>query len=175
MKSKIQRAIHGVAVLCMGVWVGGAVAATALAPTSGTVQCVYGSPSAYLDIGNGTCSEWNHRAMLQGSTYYKYYGGCASSCSGGSSCNGGAGNYYVVTGANGWDFRQSLFNANVSSGTKTCDRCALGLIGASGSATGPLARSDNRQYGTRKSAWLSPSLSCGQSLSGGEVVGYPML
>lgn len=173
MTSKLQRALYGVIALCLGVWTEGALAATAHAPTFGTVDCPYATPSGYLDISNMTCSEWNHRGMILGSVHYRYTGGCANSCTGGTSCNGGAGNYYVVTGANGWDFRQLFINASASSYSKTCDRCVLGLVGASGGATRSLARSDNRQYGTRKSAWMSPSLACGQTAP--TIVGYPTL
>jgi hypothetical protein len=174
MRSEIQRAIQGVVALCIGVSAGNAVAVTARAPHAGTVLCAYDSPSGYLDVGS-TCSEWNHRGMLVGSWYYRYYGGCANSCLGGNSCNGGAGNYYVVTGSNGWDFRQFFLNTSASTYSKTCDGCSLGLVGASGSATSARSRSDNRQYGTRKSSWMSPTLSCGQSLYGTETVGYPTL
>ncbi|HZI02400.1 MAG TPA: peptidase M23 [Archangium sp.] len=173
MRSKM-RALYAVVALCLGVWTEGALAATAGAPTSGTIYCPYASPSGFLDVAT-TCSEWNHLGMIVGNVYYRYYGGCANSCSGGTSCNGGAGNYYVVTGASGWDFRQLFVNSNASSGSKTCDRCALGLIGASGSATRSLGRSENRQYGTRHSSWISPSLTCGQSVAGGQTVGYPTL
>ncbi len=175
MRVKIQRFLTGVAVLCLGVWAGSGVAATAVAPLSGTVHCSGTTPSGELSIGNGTCNEWNYRAMIQGSVTYKYYGGCANSCIGGVSCNGGAGNYYVVTGSNGWDFRQLLFNTSASSGTKTCDRCAMGLVGASGISTIPLTRASSRLYGTRASAWISPSLTCGASVTSGEIVGSPTL
>jgi hypothetical protein len=138
-------------------------------------SCSSGSHTA-LDIGNGTCSEWNQRAMLGGSFHYQYYGGCAANCSGGTTCNGGAGNYYVVTGTNGWDFRQLHLNANASSGSKTCDRCALGLVGATGNVTGPHVHADNRQYGVRHSSWYTSSgTTCGVSGYCGNIVGYATL
>lgn len=128
-----------------------------------------------LDIGNGTCGSWNHRAMLVGSHYYYLYGGCGSACYG-SSCNGGAGNYYVVSGASGWDFRQLHSIANGSTYSQTCDRCALGLIGGTGQVTGPHSHSDNRQYGTRASAWYtSVGTTCGTSGYCGNRVGVPTL
>jgi hypothetical protein len=170
----IQPSIRGVVALCIGIGAGSAGAATARAPHAGTVLCAYASPSGYLEVGNVSCTTTNHRAMLVGTWSYRYYGGCPNGCTG-STCNGGAGNYYVVTGANGWDFRQHFFNSNSYSFSKTCDSCVLGLVGATGSATSPRSRSDNRQYGTRMSSWMSPSLSCGQSLGGTEIVGYPSL
>jgi hypothetical protein len=141
-------------------------------------SCSSGTHTA-LDIANRTCSEWNHRAMLVGSFRYTLFGGCGSSCgacSGSSCCNGGAGNYYVVSGSNGWDFRQLHSNANVSTKTQTCDRCALGLVGSTGNSTGAHSHSDNRQYGTRKSAWYTNvGTTCGSSGYCNNRVGTPTL
>jgi len=163
---------------------GSVSAATAVGPICDTAARV-GSTTYYscsggthtaLDMSNGTCSVWNHRGMLSGSFYYRYYGGCANNCSGGTTCNGGAGNYYVVSGSNGWDFRQLHLNSNASSGTKTCDRCALGLVGSTGNSTGAHVHADNRQYATRKSAWYtSKGTTCGSSAYCGNTVGYPTL
>ncbi len=175
MRARIPRAMYGVLTLCAGAWAGMAVAATAYGPicdTAAKVVCPSGSFVA-LEISNNTCGTWNHRAMLDGSYAYRYYGGCANACAG-TSCNGGAGNYYVVTGASGWDFRQLHFNANTSSGSKTCDSCSLGLVGGTGQTTFAHSHSDNRQYGTRKTSWASVS-SCGSSGYCGHIVGYPTL
>lgn len=178
----VKKMMYAVAALAAG-WSGIAVSATAKGPicetsawvNSTTYYNCSGSSHTALDIGNASCNEWNHRAMLSGSYYYKYYGGCAAACNG-SDCNGGAGNYYVVTGANGWEFRQLHFINNVSSGSKTCDGCALGLVGGTGSATGPHSHSDNRQYGTRSSAWYTKAgTTCGSSGYCGNIVGYPTL
>lgn len=142
-------------------------------------SCSSGTHTA-LDIANGTCSEWNHRGMLQGSYRYNLYGGCGNSCgacsAGAGCCNGGAGNYYVVSGGSGWDFRQLHFNTNATSKTQTCDRCALGLVGSTGNSTGAHSHSDNRQYGTRMSAWYtSVGTTCGSSGYCGRTVGRPNL
>ena len=139
-----------------------------------------GSSHTALDIANGTCSVWNHRAMLVGSYHYTLYGGCPNSCgacnAGAGCCNGGAGNYYVVSGSNGWDFRQLHSNANADTATKTCDRCPLGLVGSTGNSTGAHSHSDNRQYGTRKSAWYtSVGTTCGSSGNCSGRVGVPTL
>lgn len=153
----------------------GPICETSANVNSTTYYNCSGSSHTALDIGNASCNEWNHRAMLVGNYHYLYYGGCAAACYG-STCNGGAGNYYVVTGANGWDFRQLHFINNVSSGSKTCDRCALGLIGGTGSATGPHSHSDNRQYATRHSGWYtSVGTTCGSSGYCGNRVGVPTL
>jgi hypothetical protein len=162
--------------LCAAGWAGTVAAATAVGPicdTAARVNCSpYTTPRTSLDISNGTCSEWNHRGMISGSVYYRYYGGCANTCLG-DQCNGGAGNYYVVTGSNGWDFRMLHISANANSYSKTCDRCALGLVGATGSATSAHSHSDNRQYGTRASSWITAP--CDGSGYCGNIVGYPTL
>lgn len=149
--------------------------------TSTTWISCNGASHTALDISNSTCNVWNYRAMLVGSFRYTYYGGCANSCgtcnAGAGCCNGGAGNYYVVAGANGWDFRQLHVNSNASSGTQTCDRCALGLVGSTGAVTTSAhAHADNRQYGTRKSAWYtSVGTTCGSSGNCSNKVGVPTL
>ena len=165
-------------------WATTVAAATAVGPICDTAARV-GSTTYYscsgsahnaLDMSNGTCSVWNHRGMINVSRYYQYYGGCAANCSGGTTCNGGAGNYYVVTGGSGWDFRQLHLNANASSGSKTCDRCALGLVGSTGNSTGAHVHADNRQYGTRKTAWYtSVGTTCGKSAYCNNVMGNPTL
>lgn len=119
------------------------------------------------------------RGPIVGSRRYQVYGGCADTCSSGSaSCNGGAGNYHVVTGASGWDFRMMHANNGASTPTtKTCDRCLLGtMVGATGSASVVHVHLDNRQYGTRKTAWYSSAgTTCGSSGDCKSVIGYPTL
>ncbi|QSQ27058.1 peptidase M23 [Pyxidicoccus parkwayensis] len=175
--------MFAVVALVAAGWASTVTAATANGPiceTSAWVNsttyynCNGGSHTA-LDIGNGTCNEWNHRGMLVGNYYYSYAGGCAAACNG-STCNGGAGNYYTVTGGSGWNFRQLHFINNVSSGSKTCDRCALGLVGGTGSATGPHSHSDNRNGTTRHSAWYTNvGTTCGSSGYCNNRVGVPTL
>jgi len=146
---------------------------------STTYYSCSGSTHTALDISNQSCSEWNHRGMLVGSFRYNYFGGCANNCANpppNPSCNGGAGNYYVVSGSNGWDFRQLHFNTGSNTGTQTCDRCALGLVGSTGNSYGAHSHSDNRQFGTRKSAWYtSVGTTCGSSGYCNNVVGKPSL
>lgn len=158
----------------------GPICDSAARVNSTTYYSCSGGTHTALDIANGTCSVWNHRGMLVGSYYYRLYGGCANSCgacsAGAGCCNGGAGNYYVVSGSNGWDFRQLHFNTNGDSGSKTCDRCALGLVGSTGNSTGAHSHSDNRQYGTRKSAWYTAvGTTCGSSGYCNNRVGTPTL
>ena len=147
--------------------------------TSTTYYNCAGATHTALDIsGVGTCGVSNYHAALGGSYRYGFFGGCANSCSGCAAgcCNGGAGNYYVVTGASGWDFRQLHFNTSAASGTKTCDRCVLGLLGATGASTGVHAHLDNRQYGTRKSAWYTTvGTTCGSNADCGVRIGVVTL
>jgi len=179
----VKNMMYAAAALVAG-WSGAALAATAVGPICDTAARVgsttyyscSGSSHTALDMSNGTCSEWNHRGMLQGDFHFQYYGGCAANCSGGTTCNGGAGNYYVVTGGSGWDFRQLHLNANQNSFSKTCNGCVLGLVGSTGNSTGAHVHADNRQYQTRKSAWYtSKGTTCGSSAYCGNVVGYPTL
>ena len=186
MKNRILLA--AMALLALAARPASAPAATANGPicdpnarvNSTTYYSCSGSSHTALDIANGTCSEWNHRAMLVGSYRYTLYGGCTNSCgacsAGASCCNGGAGNYYVVSGSNGWDFRQLHSNTNASSKTQTCDRCILGLVGSTGNSTGAHSHSDNRQYGTRMTAWYtSVGTTCGSSGYCNNRVGTPTL
>lgn len=173
------------AVLVVG-FAGSASAATAYGPICDTAAKVgsttyyscSGSSHTALDMSNRTCSEWNHRGMIKGSAAYNFYGGCANSCGSCSSgcCNGGAGNYYKVIGANGWDFAQLHLNTNANSYSKTCDGCALGLVGSTGSSTAAHVHAHNRKDGVRSSAWyVNAGTTCGSSAYCGNVVGYPTL
>ena len=72
---------------------------------STTYYSCNGGTHTALDIGNHSCSEWNHRGMILGSVKYNLFGGCAANCANPPSnqnCNGGAGNYFVVNGTSGW-------------------------------------------------------------------------
>ncbi|HYO56020.1 peptidase M23 [Archangium sp.] len=161
--------------VALSVPVYGAICDTAAKVTSTTYYSCSGSSHTALDMSNGTCGEWAHRSMLGGSHYYQYYGGCANSCSG-TNCSNPNSNYYFVTGANGWDFRQLHIWYNANSYSKTCDRCALGLVGGTNSGIGPQVHADNRQYATRKSAWyVSGGTTCGSSAYCGNIIGYATL
>jgi len=145
---------------------------------STTYYSCSGSSHTALDMSNRTCSEWNHRAMLAGSFYYTFYSGCANSCGSCSSgcCNGGAGNYARVTGAAGWDFAQLHFNTSANSYSRTCDRCALGLVGSTGSSTAAHVHAHNRKDGVRQSSWYTKAgTTCGSSAYCENIVGYPTL
>ncbi|HYO65170.1 MAG TPA: peptidase M23 [Archangium sp.] len=169
------------AVLVVGL-AGAATAATANGPVCNTAATVSsttyyscsGSSHTALDIGGVACGEPFY-APLVGSYFYKLYGGCAATCTG-DTCNGGAGNYYVVTGTNGWDFRMLHLITDAYSASKTCNGCRLGQVGGTGSATSAHVHLDNRQYGTRKTSWYTGAgTTCGSSAYCGNVIGYPTL
>src|SRR5262249_14376851 len=141
-------AIATVSQIAKGATARGPICDTAARVNSTTYySCRSGYHNA-LDISNHTCNTSSHRAMIVGSRYYRYVGGRGRSRPA-TSCNGGAGNYVVVTGGAGWDFRQLHIGSNASSYSKTCDRCVLGLISSTGQAYGAHSHSDNRRYGAR--------------------------
>ena len=157
------------------------LAATAMGPVcnstamviSTTYHSCTGTTHSALDIGGVTCGE-PVRGPLSGNYYYRLYSGCANTCSG-STCNGGAGNYFVVSGATGWDFRILHLNTDSTSLSKTCDRCQIGTVGATGTSAGAHIHMDNRQYGTRFTAWYSGVVTCGSPAGCTNIIGYPTL
>lgn len=123
----------------------------------------------------GSCNNDNVKGMLENSTHYVWHGGCADDCNG-SNCNGGAGNYYTVTGSDGYEFRELHLNSSAASGTKTCDRCNLGKLGSTGSSTAPHVHADNRRNGERLTAWYNiTDTTCGDPAGCGVIVGKPRM
>ncbi len=164
------------AAVLVASWSGSAAAFTVTSPfcvstakvTSTTYFSCTGGTHTAVDIGGVACGD-TFRAPFKGNYYYQYYSGCATTCATDTTCNGGAGNYYVVTGSSGWDFRILNVNPTTSSRSQTCDSCVLG-------AAGGHVHFDNRQYGTRKSAWYtSVGLTCGVSAYCGTVLGNATL
>jgi hypothetical protein len=132
--------------------------------------------------------------MLLGLKFYRYNGGaqnppiCANNCegtAGGScnqssdnNCNNGAGNYFVVQGTNGWEFRQLHLNHSaVYSYTKYADKGnILGHWGSTGFSTAPHGHADNRLNGVRQPTWYEPyGFFCGLKANWNFVVGRPLL
>ena len=166
--------------LCVVAWAGPAAAVQAVGPICDTNAKVtsttyYGCNTnngyhAALDIGNGTCNVWNMRGMLVGNHYYTVKASCGNYCYG-SSCP----NYAIVYGSNTWRFGQFHMNPSAESYSRTCDRCALGLVGGTGQATGPHVHAENVYNGTLQSAWYGGYVTCGSSGYCGNTMGYPRL
>lgn len=167
--------------LCIAGWAGTASAVQAVGPICDenarvTHTTYYGCNTANgyhgsLDIGNATCGSWNMRGMLVGSYYWRVvssYSNCASTPQ-------TPANYAYVIGANGYIFYQYHHNHNVSSYTRTCDRCALGLVGATGNAYGAHAHAQLNYNGTIQTAWYSGYVTCGSKGGCNYTMGYPRM
>lgn len=124
-----------------------------------------------------TCNATNVRAMLDGTYYYDFIGGCESTCSRTNpSCNGGAGNYAVVNGSNGYQFRELHMNETSDSNDKYASKGTfLGMLGSTGDSTAPHVHVDNRKNGTRLSAWYDGYVTCGDAASSTNVIGHVTL
>ena len=130
-----------------------------------------GDYHAALDISNGTCSVWSMRAMLVGSFYWNVI-------SGQTNCQNypvTAANYTYVAGSNGYIFYQYHHNHNANSYSRSCDRCALGLVGATGQAYGAHVHAQSNQNSTKLTAWYSGYATCGTKSNGNTIMGYPRL
>jgi hypothetical protein len=131
-----------------------------------------------LNATCGACKATHVRAMLDGSYLYTLeYDRCEDDCDETpTKCGGGAGNYYAVEGANGYNFRQLHLIRSADLFSKTAARGAfLGLWGSTGSSTAPHVHADNRQYKTRLSAWYTGYVTCGSPATSSNVVGQVRL
>jgi hypothetical protein len=127
----------------------------------------------------GACNATYVRSMLNGTYAYRLMiSSCPSDCdSATTTCGGGAGNYYQVTGSNGYDFRQLHLNPDATTmKTQTVARGAyLGWWGSTGGSTAPHVHADNRQNGTRLSAWYASYVSCGSPATSSNAIGQVRL
>lgn len=169
---------------------------SALAAEARGAMCDSGSrvtATAYYSSGNfhgavdqsksGACwtsdsaSARYHRGSINSSRYYSYLGGCGVYCGNhlGNTCNGGAGNMITTTGSNGWDWRQMHINyLSGTSRSKTCTRCAFGLIGSTGNSSAGHAHVENRRYGTKSTSWMS-NVWVGMNANCTKTLGRPRL
>jgi hypothetical protein len=174
MKSK---KLYSAMVLCVVGWAGVAAAAEARGPIwadDNTVTVAICSGSEHVgavDISNGTCSTWNMRAMLVGSFYWNVvsaYTNCLSTPQ-------TPANYAYVNGMTGYRFYQYHHNHTASSYSRTCDRCALGLVGAAGQVYGARVHALNTQYNTVLTAWYAGYVTCEPKVGYIHIIGYPRL
>jgi hypothetical protein len=155
--------------LCIAGWAGAAVAVEARSPIWDDTACKVTHTTYYscsgdyhgaVDFSNGTCGVWSMRAMLVGSLYWNVYAGCNTSCA-------APGTW--VNGSNGYSFYQYNFIANSNSYSRTCDRCALGLVGPKE------VHAQNTQNSTRLTAWYSGYVTCGAKCGSTYLLGYPRM
>jgi len=164
--------------LCIAGWAGaaGAVDITAYGPiwddanarvTHTTYYSCNGSYHGALDIGNATCGTWNMRGMLAGTRTWNVvtgYSNCASTPQ-------TPANYVYTNLGGGHIFYQYHHNHSPTSYTQTCDRCALGLVGATGQAYGAHVHGQHNYNGTAQTAWYSGYVTCGTKSSGSLTMG----
>jgi hypothetical protein len=159
--------------LCLVGWAGAEASVQVKGPIcddANTVVICDGSsePLGSLEIGNGTCGVWSMRGMLVGSFYWSVisqYSSCASTPQTPS-------NYTYVNGANGFRFYQYHHNHNASSYSRTCDRCALGLVGATGNVYIPHVHAVHTQNGTKLTSWYTGYVTCGSKAGCSYTLGY---
>jgi hypothetical protein len=178
MKAKM---LNAVMVLSLVGWVGVAGAGTVQArgPIWDDVNTTVSYPGCdgcsshpgALSISNGTCSMWNMRAMLVGTFYWNVYG-ANSNCINTPQVPQ---NFVRVIGSNGYNFSQYHHNHSASSYSRSCDRCTLGLVGATGQAYGARVCAQNSYNTTVLTAWYSGYVTCGSKSNGTSVLGYPRL
>lgn len=155
-----------------------ALAPTALAetrvgsPITGTVTATTyystGSFHGAVDIGSGTCNQDPVLAPFAG-----YWNVTIRTT--GVYCNGsGSGNQNEAKHVfgDGWVFRIWHFNKSAGSYDRTCDGCALGTVGGTGSASGPHVHLQMDKSGTYDTSWYSGYTVKGELLDARETVGY---
>ena len=176
-----MRTLFKTVALGLAGWAGAASAVQAVGPicteTARVVHATYSycdpnwGPHSGLHISNNTCSVWNMRGMLVGSYRWNVVTGrtnCASTPQ-------VAANYTYAAGANGYIFYQYHHNHNASSYTQTCDRCPLGLVGATGQAYGAHVHAQHNYNGTIQTAWYSGYVTCGSKGGCAYTMGYPRM
>jgi hypothetical protein len=163
------------ALLTVG-WAGVAAAVEARGPICDDVNTVVvcdsgGSLSGFLDISNGTCGVWNMHGMLVGSFFWNVSSACGSNCASTQTCA----NYVWANGSNGYRFYQYHHNHSAHSYSRTCDRCALGLVGSTGFSYGAHVHVQHNQYSTKLTGWYSGYVTCGSKAGCSYTIGYPRM
>ena len=166
--------------LCIAGWAGVAGAVEARSPIWDDMACKVPHTTYYscsgdyhgaVDFSNGTCGTWNMHGMLVGSFYWNVvsqYSNCEPTPM-------TPANYVYVNGSNGYRFYQYHHNHNATSYSRSCDRCALGLVGATGQADGAHVHAQNNQNSTKLTAWYAGYVTCSSKCGSGYLVGYPRM
>jgi hypothetical protein len=169
-----MKTLSSVVVLCLVGWSGvaGAVTVEVRGPTCNLNATVNNSCTddthGALDIGNVPCGTTEMRGMLVGSFYWNVV-------SGQTNCQNypvTAANYVFAKGSNGYIFYQYHHNHSVNSYSRTCDRCILGQVGATGQVYGAHVHAQYNQNSTRLTGWYSGYVTCGSRASCYDIMGY---
>jgi hypothetical protein len=141
----------------------GTITATTTYPSGGTHRAV--------DIGaGGRCNYWGAETGVVGSVSWN-----VTIRTSGVYCNGtgsGTQNEAKHLWENGYTFRQWHFIKTSDSFDRTCDRCQVGNIGATGNATGPHAHLQYDKLGTNDTSWYSGYTVYGEAVDRAETIGY---
>jgi hypothetical protein len=121
-----------------------------------------------VDIALNDCTPWSINPGLTGSMSWNVtIRTTVRACNGTAS---GTQNEVKHTFADGTTFRVWHFNRSASSYDRTCDRCDIGDLGATGNVTVPTTHYQVDKLGTKNTSWYTVEL--GQSVSTGTIIGY---
>lgn len=152
-----------------------ALAFTVKAPLAGKVgDLTYASTGAFhgaVDISGGVCAETGVTTAVVGSLSWNVSTPTLTrECS--PDATSGQSNEAKHTFANGYTLRQWHFNKSANSYDRTCDRCFIGTVGATGTADGkPRAHLQYDLQGTKITSWYSPYVTKGQSVTTSTTIG----
>jgi hypothetical protein len=151
------------------------LAFTVKAPLDGKVsETSYTSTGAYhaaVDISGGVCRETGVTTAVVGSLAWNVTVRTLTlECS--PDATSGYSNEAKHTFANGYTFRQWHFNKSDKSYDRTCDRCFIGTVGATGTADGrPRAHLQYDFQGTKVTGWYLPYVTQGESVTTSTTIG----
>ncbi len=170
MQNTVKNTLMAIAALALIPTATGAYEVRSPCPGTVTTTTSYsdGSPHKAVDIAPGRCNYWGAETGLVGSVFWT-----VTIRTSGVVCNGnGSGNQNEArtTLPSGWAFRQWHFIKTADSRSRTCDRCQVGNIGATGNSTGPHAHLQRDRNGSLDTSWYR--VSKGQSVTRSTTIGY---
>lgn len=146
-------------------------------PANGTITgkqsyCGGGSGHNSLDIA-GTCGDC---VVASRNGTASAYTGCGDGCgpySGGSGCNGGAGNYVAINHDAGYQTRYlHMKQSGILPQGAGIDSFRVGWRASTGSSTGSHLHFDMWQYGVKLTSWLDWAGDCGSQTTIGNNINY---